>query len=154
MRKCNKCFVDKDLSLFPRNTYMPLGRNYTCNDCMRAICAKYRENNKEKRKETLRKNYQKPETKQRMRAWYRKINHYGGFYWSRYIAKKKGNGGKHTREDWNRVKESFNNCCAHCGNAVKLTKDHIIPISKGGTDNIDNIQPLCISCNSRKGNRV
>jgi hypothetical protein len=34
------------------------------------------------------------------------------------------------------------------------TRDHLTPIAKGGTDNIDNIVAACWPCNKRKGNRT
>ena len=34
---------------------------------------------------------------------------------------------------------------------VLMTKDHIIPKSRGGTDGFDNLQVMCACCNSRKG---
>jgi len=43
--------------------------------------------------------------------------------------------------------------CKNCGNQENLTVDHIIPLSKGGSDNLDNLQILCQSCNSSKGDR-
>jgi hypothetical protein len=38
------------------------------------------------------------------------------------------------------------------GNEVLFTKDHILPVSKGGKDILDNLQVLCIVCNMKKGN--
>jgi 5-methylcytosine-specific restriction endonuclease McrA len=45
--------------------------------------------------------------------------------------------------------------CAYCGKTgVILTKDHVRPISRGGSDGIENIAPACSSCNSSKGRRT
>jgi 5-methylcytosine-specific restriction endonuclease McrA len=43
--------------------------------------------------------------------------------------------------------------CKWCGTQHNLTVDHIIPWSKGGGDDPENLQTLCRSCNSRKGDR-
>jgi 5-methylcytosine-specific restriction endonuclease McrA len=36
------------------------------------------------------------------------------------------------------------------GNEVMLTKDHIIPRSKGGKEDLDNLQTMCAICNCKK----
>jgi 5-methylcytosine-specific restriction endonuclease McrA len=61
--------------------------------------------------------------------------------------------GIHTKKQWISLLEEFDYRCLRCG-CQPLggpTKDHIIPISRGGSDSIDNLQPLCFQCNSSGG---
>ena len=65
--------------------------------------------------------------------------------------------GSHTFNEWENLKAQYNwtsPCCRKSEPDIKLTEDHIIPLSKGGSDNIENIQPLCRSCNSKKYNKI
>ncbi|HCF2189380.1 TPA: HNH endonuclease [Pseudomonas aeruginosa] len=41
--------------------------------------------------------------------------------------------------------------CLSCGSRDKLSIDHIVPLAKGGDNGFDNLQTLCKSCNSAKG---
>lgn len=67
------------------------------------------------------------------------------------------NGGHHSKAQWEAVKAKFNHTCPSCGHPepqIRLTKDHIVPAEKGGSDDIENIQPLCKPCNSKKHNKI
>jgi 5-methylcytosine-specific restriction endonuclease McrA len=49
------------------------------------------------------------------------------------------------------------NLCLYCGNEYSrsaLTRDHVIPVSKGGRDVWENVVCACFMCNSRKGGRT
>ena len=60
----------------------------------------------------------------------------------------------HEYYDFNSICRHYDNCCLRCGKiGLRLTVDHIIPLSRGGDDVASNIQPLCQSCNSTKGAR-
>ena len=63
-------------------------------------------------------------------------------------------GGSYTVVEWLALCEKYNNKCLCCKRCRKLTADHVIPIKLGGTSNIDNIQPLCGPCNSKKGAKI
>ena len=58
--------------------------------------------------------------------------------------------GKHTKEEWEEMKSFFSRC-VKCGSNDDIVKDHIKPIYQGGSDGLDNLQPLCKKCNSSKG---
>lgn len=45
------------------------------------------------------------------------------------------------------------NRCAYCGCRKQLTLDHKKPLSKGGTNSLDNLQTLCSPCNQMKGDK-
>jgi hypothetical protein len=64
------------------------------------------------------------------------------------------NGGSHTADEWRKLCESYNYRCAACNKKRPLTKDHIVAVTQGGTDDIVNLQPLCRVCNSRKHGRT
>ena len=47
--------------------------------------------------------------------------------------------------------------CLYCGEQYKqmeLTRDHIIPMSRGGSDSWENVVTACYRCNNQKGNRT
>ena len=68
-------------------------------------------------------------------------------------ARKSGLSEHFTEYEWKVLCEQYDNRCLSCGQQKPLTADHVIPLTWGGTDTIDNIQPLCMICNSIKGNR-
>lgn len=47
-----------------------------------------------------------------------------------------------------------NGRCVKCGSRINLEFDHIIPISKGGSNTVRNIELLCQNCNRSKSNRI
>jgi 5-methylcytosine-specific restriction endonuclease McrA len=62
-------------------------------------------------------------------------------------------GDKYNRDVMN-VINIRSKCCAFCGATKNLTIDHIKPLSKGGKNELENIQVLCWECNKFKSNKV
>lgn len=71
-----------------------------------------------------------------------------------YIARKRKSNGSFTVSEWRALLDKYEHRCLWCGASRNLCADHVIPLSQGGGNTIDNIQPLCATCNQRKGSRV
>jgi 5-methylcytosine-specific restriction endonuclease McrA len=58
--------------------------------------------------------------------------------------------GNFTVQEFEELCESYGNKCLACGdNEAVLEADHVVPLTRGGSDSISNIQPLCGSCNRK-----
>ncbi len=86
------------------------------------------------------------ENRDRVRAWSRVTA-------ARRKARMAGASGTFTREQWlGRLAVYLNRCayCTKCLNTTTATMDHVIPVSKGGSNWPSNIVPACGSCNFSK----
>jgi len=89
------------------------------------------------------------------RSYHRKYPEVRRAQAKRRRALRKGAKGKHTLDQWQQLCEAHGHKCLRCGlTGVPLTEDHLIPLSLGGCDSIDNIQLLCVTCNSMKGSAI
>lgn len=57
-----------------------------------------------------------------------------------------------TGDDWKRCLNRFGGECVYCGAKERLSMDHVVPVTRGGSHGVGNIVPACVSCNASKGN--
>lgn len=127
----------------------------------------YRQNNKEKIK--VRKQKYNEENKEKVYAY--KHNYYienrerlsedrhqkylaNPTYYKLKAAERRAKlGGPIPVKEWNEKLIRLNFQCVYCCSKENIQIDHIKPVSKGGTNHIDNLQPLCRACNARKSDK-
>jgi 5-methylcytosine-specific restriction endonuclease McrA len=59
----------------------------------------------------------------------------------------------HTPSEWHAKVRASPKTCRYCETALNgfnMVKDHMISIECGGSDGIDNVQPICWECNNEK----
>lgn len=116
----------------------------------------YAKQNKIKRQSYLREYRQinKDELRIKTRVLKRANKEQYKIYGLNYLARKNNAKGEYTLEQWLTLCEFFNWTCPNCKRQfTSLQADHIIPLTWDETSNwITNIQPLCKSCNTGKGN--
>jgi 5-methylcytosine-specific restriction endonuclease McrA len=182
-KACRKCERWQPLEMFDKNAGMRDGRINMCKECTKAYRAsrgskayeqakQWRIDNPERfrtsRQEAYRRKHplkpkrinqlltaeQREQRRERVREWNRRHPEKRRAVMQAYRARRKQSSGVVTSAEWKALCEYYDNQCLCCGSSGSLTMDHVIPLSKGGLHILDNVQPLCGECNSRKKDRT
>lgn len=173
---CKECVhkayeADKDRILAKHKAYYEQNK-----EKFLETCRQYRESHAEERKQYFAEYYQNNADviKERTHNAYlnmtekeaeRRMNYYHTVRRTELFKRRRAKGEQDRREkarisggsllesEWNENLMQFDNSCAYCGAKGKMTRDHIVPLSKGGGYSKNNIVPCCTSCNSKKHNR-
>ena len=169
-KKCSKCGIEKDFTEFYKLASSPNGLQSRCKECAKVhyqqnkdilLEQHYRwiDNNRDRHNENHRKAYSKNAEKYRnyARKFYEtvigKLNNRVQQHKRR--ARKNGAQGTHTRKDIERIYSQQNGRCYWCGASIeKYHVDHVIPLSKGGSDAPENLVISCQTCNQEKYNKL
>jgi len=157
---CPNCDMVKAIDEFGIHTHMPDGLQGVCKSCKNKMTSDYYQSNQS---EILERERQRRDTiwgrEQRREAARQARQNNPEPYRERVRARRKlieQNGGDYSYNQFLWLLDHYcpGKICPGCGKyADRFTADHVIPITWGGTSYIDNIQPLCWRCNSRKGNK-
>lgn len=80
------------------------------------------------------------------------VNHYAVVSGHRRRARLEGLDAHHTETEWETVLEERGGLCFYCDEPA-TERDHVVALSRGGTDTIENIRPACRPCNTSKNAR-
>lgn len=178
-KKCSCCKKEKPLNDFYKDVARKDGLARVCKKCHSLSVKKWQEKHPDKFKEINNawKKSHKEKRNEESKAWaklhpeyksnyykeHRQQNSEHGKRWrannkekTRHYeqnrrARRKGNGGEIAPAQWESIMDFYGHKCLCCGKEnIKLTMDHVVPIALGGSHTVDNIQPLCGPCNSRK----
>lgn len=153
VKQCSNCKEYKPLSEFSKEKRAKSGLRSWCKVCDHAQQNVWRKTHPEARREYDRI------YKDKHRARRREL---GREYSKKHGAEKrlrrrqriKDNGGRFTDDEWFYLRVKFGNRCLACGQVGGVLPDHVIPLSRGGRNDIGNIQSLCEPCNNSKGSKI
>lgn len=171
MKICTKCKVEFELNFFCVDRTTKDGRHPWCRKCRSSKRMEWFRGHKEVHHKSYNQWYARNQIEQRVRVrkWHKdnkewmkryfeewrknnpdKINEY-------HVARDERLKGDFTVAEWRQIKKQYNYTCLACGRKepeIKLSADHVVPVSNGGKHTKTNIQPLCTSCNSIKWKRT
>ena len=166
-KKCTKCGETKDLTEFNKDKSRKNGRTPSCKECRKQYYQANRERFAERKKQYHQENREQilEYQKQYRKANREKLTKQKKQYYQenpeklrtrnqRRRALKLNASGNATAADIQARFDYYGNRCYYCGCDGKMTIEHRIPLSRGGTHHPANIVPACDWCNKSKGTKT
>jgi len=170
LKKCRTCGEYKPIDEYPPKPDNWDNLNHQCKECVnlqgrerywgdieaqRERGRAWGRNNREKVLTASRKWYMENRRRRLAadRKWRKNNPEKSRAIWHRYKARKQNAAGDFSDDQWKMVRDYYalKGKCPSCGQYDEMHMDHVIPLYRGGSNYISNIQPLCKSCNSSKG---
>ena len=148
-KNCSKCKEAKGVHLFYKNSYAKDGCSSQCKQCI----STYHSEKKEQKREY--DYYYRIRNRQRIKK-VKDLYHSNNRELERSLgharrARKNENGVFSVSKK--ELKKLYNSPCFYCGSLNKITIDHVVPISRGGTHGIGNLVAACAFCNGSKNSK-
>jgi 5-methylcytosine-specific restriction endonuclease McrA len=140
---CKKCGVEKDSSKFSKSKFTSTGLDPRCKECYRDITRERRKDPKVReraRLTSLEYNRKNPLARKRHKATRR----------ARFLKTQ----GSFTDESLSNKFKYYGNRCIYCKTDDNITLEHLIPLSRGGTNWTANLAPSCLPCNMKKNSKT
>ena len=156
---CTKCGINKPLEDYYKENRVKDGRCSACKSCINARITKYSKTNKGKLTTIkAQSKYIKSDKGKLKRTEYAKSPE-GKAARARVDHNRRINIANSTctltAKEFNYIIYLQDNKCACCSKTfnenLKPTRDHIVPVNKGGDFTVYTVQALCVECNSKKG---
>lgn len=172
-KTCSKCKQTLPLESYSRQSKSKDGLQYQCKLCKRIgnrqTMKKWREKNPQLHRDRNKKSRETDKERSRAnraRAYKKnkeKENQSARLYYQRFpekyreassLRKRKKLANGIFRVSASELKKLYSFPCALCGSTDSIEIDHIVPIAKGGSHSIGNLQPLCRPCNRSKSDKL
>ncbi len=160
MKTCRACGLAKPLAEFYRNDPMPDGHLNQCKACVNERVKAYSASDPARtrrwsaaRQVRYRRRHREMILR-KLREWRaRNPEKVAANHALRY-SRRWTTSSSFTAAEFREKCSLLGNVCFYCGESRKLGPDHKLPLARGGSNDITNIVPACVSCNHHKSTRT